>query len=97
MRWPHSSGMTNPWWWHWGTYTVSDDEVISINVNTSSAEPSGISEYKVVLVWFPDDLHSVADVTVSLWDTCAPGGEILVGQDNSYDYLAHLYHGDTAL
>jgi hypothetical protein len=88
MRWPQSGGVTGPWYWHWQPYTVDQDEVISVNVNGTGAEPSGTTEYKVVVVWFPEDLSDVSDVDVKLVDTCAGGGTLASQTD--YDYHNRL-------
>lgn len=89
-RWNQTSngGVTAPSWWAWSRITVYDSDYISIDVNTSGAEPSGTTEYKVAAIWFPSDLGDVSDIDVELWDTCVPSG--FIATQNDYDYHNRL-------
>jgi hypothetical protein len=84
MRWPEAGGVAGPWYWHWAPHTVHTDEEISVTVNTSAAEPSGITEFKVVAVWFPTSFDSVSDVILEVINNCS--GEVLLYTDDTWDY-----------
>jgi subtilisin family serine protease len=86
MRAPSSSVMTGPWFWHSSTRNITQGNTTAITVNTSAAEPNGITEFKAVAVWFPSSLTSVPDVDMEVWDTCASGGPVSLITNTGFDY-----------
>jgi hypothetical protein len=84
MRWPTSGGLTGPWHWHWAPHTIENGETISVHVNGSGPEPTGITEFRSIAVWFPSDLESVSDVVLEVVDAC--NGNAGLRQDLSFDY-----------
>lgn len=56
-------------------------------INGGAPMGSGITQSKWVVTWSEPDLNNVADIDISLWDTCPAGGggPQLIAIQNDYD------------
>jgi hypothetical protein len=85
MHWPQNEYFGGPWAWQWRYFTINQGETVSWPVwgTTVSAVAR---EWKWALTWFEDDLNNVADIDISVWDTCPPGGGAPVYLAGQSDY-----------
>jgi hypothetical protein len=64
-----------------------DNDVVTMAVNGGAPIGSGITQTKWVVTWSEPDLNNVADIDISVWDTCPAGGVPvqLVASQSDYD------------
>lgn len=74
LHWPDGENMTSPWHWAWKWVTIEDGETITWELNDGDPLSSNVEVWKWVAHWFDDDLTSVSDITISVYDTCPDDG-----------------------
>jgi hypothetical protein len=75
-----------PWTWGATSMVVTQGNTTTWNINGGTPLPASATQYRVSVFWDEEDLQSVSDITLSLWDTCPSGGgtPTLIGQDITY-------------
>ena len=83
-----ATGLASPWYWSDTWWLMYNGTTAYQTINGGNPMPAGITEFKVVAAWYPTDLTSVDDVTISVLDTCAGGGAI--ANDMSFDFRKRI-------
>lgn len=88
LRRPSGADLVGPWSWYSRIGSISQGQTVTYEVgNSTAAEPTGITEFKLALVWTDSDMNNVTDLDVSVWDMCpSGGGTIPVQVQNDYDF-----------
>jgi hypothetical protein len=76
--------LQSPWGWGTTWFTIQNGQTVSWTVGDANAESALVSQWKWAFTWFESNLDGVADIVISVVDTCpAGGGEALVLRDYS--------------
>jgi hypothetical protein len=96
---PASASMTGPWGWGLRGFVIHDKQTVSWTVMDPGPESSLFTQWKWVLTWFENDLNNVADIDISVWDTCPAGGgaPVMVASQADYDLRNRITLGASEL
>jgi len=88
LRRPSGTDLVGPWYWLTRSGSITQGQTVVYEVgNSTAAEPSGITEFKLSLTWTDSDMDNMTDIDVSVWDMCpAGGGATQVQVQNDYDF-----------
>ena len=87
-----ASGVSSPFLgapWKWGTnaFPVTQGNTTSWQVGGPGAESAATTEYRLAVLWDEQNLESVNDIVVEVWNTCpAPAGSAPVPIAGDYTY-----------
>jgi hypothetical protein len=81
LHWPNYEDRALGGDWQWRSFhaTIKPNEVLKIPVVSAATlsvalpMPQYISQWKWALLWTEDDMENMADIDISVWDTCFGG------------------------
>jgi len=93
---PIVGDMVSPWGWGWHVARLGPGEMLRFPVWDSGPEDVNVQQWKSAMTWVEPSTSGsgttipVADIVLEVWDTCAPGGEVSVSSDYSFDIRKRL-------
>ncbi len=88
--------MGAPWGWGWRSFTITNGQTVSWTVGDSGPESSLITKWKWAVMWFENDLTSVADIIIRVVDSCA-GNTMIAGDLSFYTRKAIFLDGGPSI
>lgn len=89
MHYPSNENLMVPWGWGWRSFTIHDGETVTWTVGDGTPRSPWTKEWSWALTWFEENLTSVADVDILVFDRCVPGSPA-IAYDLGYDVRARI-------
>jgi hypothetical protein len=82
----HPDDLVQPAGWGWHRFVLSQGQVATFPVGDPGAEDSRVRQWKSAMTWVESDYDNIADIILSVHNTCAPAGQSsFVDNDVSFD------------
>ncbi len=89
---PYDPTLVAPWAWGARIFTIYDKQTVSWPVGDPGPESYAVTQWKWALTWAETSLDGVADIDISVWDTCPPGGTpVFVAGQWDYDIRNRIH------
>jgi hypothetical protein len=89
---PGDSTMAAPWAWGARSFKIYNGQTVSWPVGDSGPESYSVTQWKWALTWAETSLDGVADIDISVWNTCPPGGTpVQVAGQSDYDIRNRIH------